>query len=203
MHSVSGANRRDSSGAGGTGGGLHGLHVADVMVPSELQVCSPVPARARSAPSVVAMGCVTCVMDRAWSPCVVRVCAGARAVLGRGLVWRFGHTHTAYKQREGQVTDTDVLRRCTCHTDRRNSLRCSRSRRSRTSSCYRNHRRSHSWSRIQYRRIRQKSRRSCCRSRSRRKSHSCYCSYTCLNRCEQEGHATLRPHALHGYIGKI
>ena len=92
-----------------------------------------------------------------------------------------------YSVHTGQVTD--LLRRCTCHTDRRNSRRCSRSRRSRTSSCYRHHRRSHSRSRIQYRRIRQKSRRSCCRSRSRRKSHSCYCSYTCLNRCEQEGHA--------------
>ena len=109
------------------------------------------------------------------------------------------------------------LPRCTCHTDRRNSRRCSRSRRnSTTCRSYRYHsrrcsrRRSHcytgkcrSWSRSRLRTSRRRShscRRSCRhRTATRSSSRSCCCnnrrswsrrhpnSGTCTHRCEQEG----------------
>ena len=108
------------------------------------------------------------------------------------------------------------LRRCTCHTDRRNSRRCSRSRRnSTTCRSYRYHsrRRSrrysrrHSSSRRSRRSIRRRSRRKSRHSYSRsrgctRRSPTCNrrCMHrhswsrrhpnsgTCTHRCEQEGH---------------
>ena len=69
-------------GGGGGGGGGKGAHVADVMVPSELQMCVPVPARARMHRRLVCDGAW-------WRESLWCGCGGT--VLGRGLVWRLGH----------------------------------------------------------------------------------------------------------------
>ena len=69
-------------GGGGGGGGGKGAHVADVMVPSELQMCVPVPVRARMHRRLVCDGAWW--RERLWCGC-------GGTVLGRGLVWRLGH----------------------------------------------------------------------------------------------------------------
>ena len=80
-----GGGSGDGGGGGGGegGGGGKGAHVADVMVPSELQMCVPVPA-----PHACTVG--WCVVARGGvKACGAGTCGGT--VLGRGLVWRLGH----------------------------------------------------------------------------------------------------------------
>ena len=108
------------------------------------------------------------------------------------------------------------LRRCTGHTDRRNSRRCSRSRRNSTPCrSYRYHSRRRSWRYSRRHSLCRSCRHSCCRRRCQT-SHSCRCTGcrtsrrsstcsrrcmrrhswsrrypnpgTCTHRCEQEGH---------------
>ena len=86
-------------------------HVPDVMLPSELQTCAPEPARARVHR--------WCVMARGGATACV-------AVLRRGTVRGRGLLGGSAKARGPRVT---CLRRCTCRKSRRNSRRCSRSRR--------------------------------------------------------------------------
>ena len=62
----------------------HHAHVADVMVPPELQTCVPVPA---------AHTCTVgwCVMARGGAKAYGAGAAARCSGLGRGLVWRLGH----------------------------------------------------------------------------------------------------------------
>ena len=74
-------------GGGGEGGGGGGAHVADVMVPSELQTCAPVPARAHA--------CTVgwCVMARVAQELRESLwCGCGGTVLGHGLIWRLSAT---------------------------------------------------------------------------------------------------------------
>ena len=74
-------------GGGGEGGGGGGAHVADVMVPSELQMCVPVAARAHA--------CTVgwCVMARVAQELRESLwCGCGGTVLGHGLIWRLSAT---------------------------------------------------------------------------------------------------------------
>ena len=78
----------EGEGEGGGGGDGEGAHVADVMVPSELQMCVPAPACARMHRRLVCDGAW-------WRESLWCGCGGT--VLGRGLVWRLGHGAWGHK----------------------------------------------------------------------------------------------------------